>query len=110
MRFLATKAQRKKLFYEIGNYNLVFKKEGYLPRNDLISISASQITNSSVTLNKASGKSGGDSQTGSSFFSKKNLIIAGGSTAVIGGVLFFLSQSDDNKEETGSVSISIEIP
>ena len=98
-------------YFDPGTYNLVFKKEGYQPGMDLISIKESGLTRSKTSLKRtAVADKTGQQDNGPSLFSKKNMIMAGGGIAILGGALFLLNQDEEETQQTGSVSISINIP
>ncbi|MDC1037716.1 PEGA domain-containing protein [Candidatus Marinimicrobia bacterium] len=91
-------------FYNPGTYGIIIKKEGYKDGMDVVIIKQTGMTRSIATLsaNKA-GK-------GTSLFSKKNLFLTGGGVAILGGAIVLLNQSEKETQQTGSVSISINIP
>ena len=100
-----------KTYLKPGTYSLVFKKDGYQPGMDLITIKESGMTNSNTRLTKTVVADGTEQKDkGSSLLSTKNIIIAGGSVAIIGGAMFLLSQEEKEAQKTGSVTISIDIP
>jgi predicted HAD superfamily phosphohydrolase len=100
-----------KTYLDPGKYNLVFKKDGYQPGMDLITIKASGMTRSKTNLTRTAVADKTKQQDkGSALFSKKNLILAGGGVAILGGALLLLSQDEEETKQTGSVSISINIP
>jgi len=93
-----------------GTYSLVLKKEGFEPGIDLINVKPVGITNSNLSLYRTKEIISNiqNKKTGSSMFRKQNIFIAGG-VALIGGVVMIMNQQEE-KQETGSVSISIDIP
>ena len=98
-------------YFDPGTYNLVFKKEGYQPGMDLITIKESGLTRSKTSLKRtAVADKTGQQDNGPSLFSKKNMIMAGGGIAILGGALLLLNQDGEETQQTGSVSISINIP
>ena len=100
-----------KTYLKPGTYSLVFKKDGYQPGMDLITIKESGMTNSNTRLTKTVVADGTEQKDkGPSLLNKKNLIIAGGSVAILGGVLLLLNQDEEETQQTGSVTISIDIP
>ena len=100
-----------KTYLDPGKYNLVFKKDGYQPGMDLITIKESGMTRSKTSLKRtAVADKTGQQDNGPSLFSKKNMIMAGGGIAILGGALFLLNQDEEERQQTGSVSISINIP
>ena len=98
-------------YFDPGTYNLVFKKEGYQPGMDLISIKESGLTRSKTSLKRtAVADKTGQQDNGPSLFSKKNMIMAGGGIAILGGALFLLNQDKEETPQTGFISISVNIP
>ena len=98
-------------YFDPGTYNLVFKKDGYQSGMDLITIKESGMTRSKTSLTRTAVADKTEQQDkGPSLLSKKNLILAGGGVAILGGALFLLNQDEEETQQTGSVSISINIP
>ena len=98
-------------YFDPGTYNLAFKKEGYQPGMDLITIKESGLTRSKTRLKRTAVADKTEKQdNGPSLFSKKNMIMAGGGIAILGGALLLLNQDEEETQQTGSVSISINIP
>ena len=98
-------------YFDPGTYNLVFKKEGYQPGMDLITIKESGLIRSKTNLTRTAVADKTEKQdNGTSLFSKKNMIMVGGGIAILGGALLLLNQDEEETQQTGSVSISIDIP
>ena len=91
-----------------GVYGLTLKKDGYKPGMDVINIKESGMTRTTTNLIRTAVAEQQDK--GPSLFSKKNLILAGGGVAILGGAIVLLNQSEKETQQTGSVSISINIP
>ena len=100
-----------KTYLDPGKYNLVFKKDGYQPGMDLITIKESGLTRSKTSLTRTAVTVKTEQKDkGPSLLSKKNLILAGGGVAILGGALLLLNQDKEETPQTGFVSISINIP
>ena len=100
-----------KTYLDPGKYNLVFKKDGYQPGMDLITIKESGLTRSKTSLTRTAVTDKTEQKDkGPSLLSKKNLILAGGGVVILGGALLLLNQDEEETQQTGSVSISINIP
>ena len=98
-------------YFDPGTYNLAFKKEGYQPGMDLITIKESGMTRSKTSLTRTAVADKTEQQDkGPSLFSKKNMIMAGGGVAILGVAIVLLNQGEKETQQTGSVSISIDIP
>ena len=91
-----------------GTYGLTLKKDGYKPGMDVITIKESGMTRTTTNLIRTAVAEQQDK--GPSLFSKKNLILAGGGVAILGGAIVLLNQGEKETQQTGSISISIDIP
>ena len=98
-------------YFDPGTYNLVFKKDGYQPGMDLITIKESGMIRSKTNLTRTAVADKTEKQdNGTSLFSKKNMIMVGGGIAILGGALLLLNQDEEETQQTGFLSISINIP
>jgi hypothetical protein len=98
-------------YVDPGTYSLVLKKDGYQPGMDVITIKESGMARSKTNLARTAVADKTEQQNKSpALLSKKNLILAGGGAAILGGALLLLNQDEEETQQTGSVSISIDIP